>query len=172
MKSARRLLLACVVVTDPTLLEPHEYVVLGKVKSSFGDEVTIEPQKYFKGEPHQRLIVFSSPKDDSDCNPTLVQGESYLLYASRMQPPQRPYLAVSRALPVKEAQSVLSELGNWKKPSASGGSNLSPKRESTRGQRASAGLVIGLAVGVVGLLFGGVALVYWLVVRRVRKRRA
>lgn len=170
MKAARRLLLACVVVKDPTLLEPHEYVVLGKVKSSFGDEVTIEPRKYFKGEPHQRLVVYSSPKDDSDCNPSLVPGATYLLYGAKMAPPQRPYLAVSLALPAKEAEGVLSQLGEGKKPSVSG-SNLSPRRESTRGQRASAGIVIGMAIGVVALLFTVIALVYWLVIRRIRQRR-
>ena len=169
MKCSRKLFFACIVVTDPLMLEPHEYVVLGKVKSQFGDEITIEPKKYFKGEPHQRLVVYSNPTDDSDCNPELEQGETYLIYGSRMQPPQRPYLAVSLALPEGDVDDLLAQLAPGRKPSISG-SNLSPKFQTTRGQRASAGIVIGAAMALIALLFAVITLIYYFFVSRSRTK--
>ena len=165
MNRRRRWILACVVVTDPLVFDPHEYIVLGRVKSQFGEEVTIQPTKYFKGEPHQRLVAYLSPSDDTDCNPELEQGETYLLYGSRMRPPHRPYLVISSAIAEADASDVLKKLGEGKKPSVSG-SNLTPKYESTRGQRASAGIVIGSAVGVVFVLFLIISLIYWFLLRR------
>lgn len=165
MKKARRWLMACVLVTDPMALEPHDFVLLGKVKSSFGDEVTIEPQRYFKGEPYKRIVVYSSPSDDADCNPTLEAGASYLLYGSRSTTLPRPYVVISLALPEDQAQSSLAALGDGEKPRLSG-SNLSPKRiETTRDQRASAGLVVGVAIGVVFAVFAVFVAIYYLIMR-------
>lgn len=165
MNNVRRWLMACVIVTDPTALDPHDFVLLGRVKSIFGNEVTIEPQNYFKGEPYKRIVVYSSPSDDSDCNPSLEAGSKYLLYGSRSSTTSRPYVIISLAIPEEEAQSTLAALGDGEKPRVSG-SNLSPKRiETTRDQRGSAGLVVGVAVGVALAVFAVFAALYYLILR-------